>query len=469
MRKYAIWTAYSVMFLLFLFKMFYYREELYDVPDEAVHISYLAYVQENPDRMLPEPDGIRLCGDGTELEDGIYRYTVGSTVCSRKNPPLYYRAMQLVGGVITQETDEGHFVYMDRKRLRTANLYLTAFAMLLMLYLGYTRLGGLTQSVLLHGAAALAMTSAGRLAEYGACVENGNLTNIGTVLLVWGVLKVLEKRKKFAGYFLAAAGIVLTLLSGLSLRGYLPFAALAAIAGLQWLLGFRAYRLWRLLGYKAKARRLQREGAQRRNSAEQPFALVCILTGMLIFGGFGLGLLAGTENSVYNRIYELDQKQQRKKQGYLLVYADTGEKAGDIAEVGYLLQGLTVEQDFEVTEEMLAYSQLAIAMRIGTYDRKNEVPLYVEIFQDSGFGKAYRVDCAQVKNGQYVKLLFSTEGLNAETVHVRLYSEATNGNQAVTVYTTKNCILSPSVRIAGADRERNLVMRVFTPYEAHSE
>ncbi len=466
MKKYALWAVYGVMFLLFLFKMFYYREELYYVPDEDAHISYLAYVQENPDELIPDFQNMKLCKDRIQFEDGLCRYTIGDAACYLQKPPFYYKAMQIVGGVVTQETSEGRFVYMDINRLKTANIYLTAFVMILMLYISYTRLGKFTQSALCHGLAALAMTSVGEFAKYGSCIMNDNLTNVGTVLLVWGVLQYVERKRGFTKHLLAVSGVLLTALSGLSLRGYLPFVALAVIAGAVWLISCQSYRLWHVLGYKAKARRLLKERDQRIIRPELPVVLPCVLAVLMLFGGFGFEAMASAEGGIYNSIYEANQERQMKKQGYLVLYADTGEKASDIEQVGYLMQGLTVEQDFEVTDEMLGYNQLAIALQIGTYDRKNEIPLYVEVFQDSGFGKAYKVDCSRVKDNQYVEIVFPTEGMQVENCHIKIYGDTTNGNQAVTVYTTKNCLLAPTVKVAGADKERNLVVRVFTPYGA---
>lgn len=468
MKKYALWAVYGVMFLLFLFKMFYYREELYYVPDEDAHISYLAYVQENPDKLIPEYDDIKLCRDRTEAGDGICRYTIGNTVCALKNPPLYYRAMQLVGGVVTQETEEGHFVYMNVERLKTANIYLTAFAMMLMLYISYTRLGCLTQSVLCHALAALAMTSVGEYAKYGSCIMNSNLTNLGTVLLVWGILQIVEKRGSLESGLLTAAGLLVTFASGLSLRGYLPFLALAVIAGAVWLTVFQSYRLWHILGYKAKARRLKKESTNRAVKPELPAVLPCILALLMLTGGFTFEVMADAGSSAYDSIYELNQKYQMKKQGCLVLYADTGENAGDIEEAGYLMQGREIEQEFEVTEEMLAYNQLAIGLKIGTYGRKNDTPLYVEINQNSGYGKAYRVDCARIKDGGYVEIAFATDGMQQENACIKIYGDTKNGNQAVTVYTTKNCLLASEMKIAGASRDRNLVMRVYTPKKAEA-
>lgn len=466
MKKYALWAVYSVLFLLFLFQMFYYRENLYNIPDEDTHISYLAYVQENPDKWFPEYQNIRLCRDRMELPDGICRYTVGNTIVSLKKPLFYYKAMQLVGGVVTQELAEGQSVYVDLGRLKTANIYLTAVVMILILYLCYTKLGKLTQSVFCHALAAVAVTIVGGMAKYGACIRNDNLANVGTVLFVWGFFQYVEKKEGWTKHFLVAAGILITLAGGFSVRGYLPLLVLAAVMCAVWLINGHCYRLWHLLGYKAKARRIRRENTKKVWTPEQPAVFLCVLAALMLCGGFGFSVLADAGGGAYNWVYDLNQRYQLKRQGYFLLYADTGERANDIEEAGYLLQGLVVEQDFEVTEEMLAYEQLGIALQTGTYNRKNDIPLYVELYQDSGFGKAYKIDCSRVKDDEYVEVVFSTEELREEACHIKIYSEATNSSQAVTVHTTKNCLLAPGMKVAGSERERNLVMRVYTPYGA---
>lgn len=176
--------------------------------------------------------------------------------------------------------------------------------------------------------------------------------------------------------------------------------------------------------------------------------------------------LAGGQENAFDRLKADSMEYRMKKRGYIREYVDSGFLAYGVEPVGFLLDGLVVEQDFDVTEEMLGYDELAVGIQIATYGRKNEVSLYVEISQEGGFGKAYKIACRDLRDNKDVNIPFATDDLQTGTCHVKLYSDATSGNQAVTVYTTQNCVLAPDMTVAGSGRECNLVMCVFTPYGA---
>lgn len=221
MKKYGIFAVYGLMFLLFLFKMFYYREELHYVPDEEAHISYIAYAEENPDKWIPEFESMRLCEGGLAAEDGTYQYVMHERTCYLGHPPLYYRLMQLVGGVVSVELDGQSYVYADLDRLKTANIYLTAMTMMLILYIGYSRLMKRTQSLVWHGLYAAAATSVPMLALCGSGITNDNLANLGVAVFMLGVLRYYEKKKGYLTYFLVAAGFFLAIMSKLTVGEFI--------------------------------------------------------------------------------------------------------------------------------------------------------------------------------------------------------------------------------------------------------
>lgn len=208
----------------------------------------------------------------------------------------------------------------------------------------------------------------------------------------------------------------------------------------------------------------------KRERKQMELAMPGIFTGalllLLILAGLCLEQLSAGENSVFDALREASLESQLKRQGYMKQYADSGHLAYGVEPVGYLLEGLTVEQDFTVTEEMLDWAELAVGIEVATYGRKNAVNLYVEIYQDQGYGKAYKIDASGLKDNKDVNISFPTEGLEAGVCHVKVYSDAASGNQAVTVYTTQNCVLAERVSVAGSEKEANLVMRVYTPYVA---
>lgn len=229
MKKYALFAVYGLMFLLFLFKMFYYREELYYVPDEEAHISYLAYIEENPRQWIPEFENMGLCEGGLYSEKGIYQYIINDRTCYLGHPPLYYRLMHLIGGIVTVESEEGHYVYVNLDRLKTANIYLTALVMILIFYIGYTRLGRFTQSLILHGVYAAAAVSVPMLALCGSGITNDNLANLGVAVFLLGVLRYYEKKKGYLTYFLVAAGFFLSIMSKLTVGEFIVIMLLVIL------------------------------------------------------------------------------------------------------------------------------------------------------------------------------------------------------------------------------------------------
>ena len=192
---------------------------------------------------------------------------------------------------------------------------------------------------------------------------------------------------------------------------------------------------------------------------------------MLLFfaGAFFEALASGRENQ-YDNLKEASIDYQQRKRGYITEYGDSGYMAYGIEPVGYLLDGRKVNQEFLVTEEMLQYNQLAVGIEVATYGRKNAVNLYVEISQSSegevGYSKLFKVDGTTLKDNKDINIILDTEGMIEGISYVSVYSDATSGNQAVTVYTTQNCVFAPNIMIAGSQKEANLVMRVFTPYGA---
>ena len=213
----------------------------------------------------------------------------------------------------------------------------------------------------------------------------------------------------------------------------------------------------------------KKEKEQRQIEAVTTVLFAGMLFLLMLLAGAGFEHLAGRQDTIFDRLRTASVNSQIKRQGYIKDYADSGYMAYGVEPVGYLLDGFIVEQDFTVTDEMLAYDKLALGIEVATYGRKNQVNLYVELYQDNGFGKAYKIDCSRLKDNKDVDITFETDGLQADVCHVKIYSDAVSGNQAVTMYTTQNCVLAQDMKVAGAQKDANLVMRVFTPHDAGAE
>lgn len=591
MRKCAIFAIYGLVFLFFLFRMFYYRDALGYIPNEEAHLSYLAYMEENPGKLIPEFEKIGLCEERVELEGDICQYRIKDRVCYLENPPLYYKFLHLIGGIVTEEAEEGQLVYVDEKRLKTANLYLSGFVIIVIFYVGCTRLG--TGSILVHGIYAVAATSLPMLAIFGSSITNNNLANLGVSIFVLGALRYYERKRGGLTYILLAAGFFLSAMSSLTAAGFVtvllvgiivydviwnkghgvlfnyrflftvPVYLVVAVylillhvsfgsvqpdmnitASLEawkpkvgflsdgwqgWLLfvlmlaavlfvfltcvkgfikhmsrerkrsSYTAFYASMVIGLvimmvtQLTKGRFTLEGyiggyqagyylciipfmalavaesvcylLKDKNKLRGAMGVAVFLFLLLFASGVGFEALAGAEKSVFDSIKKVSLTYQLKKQGYQAEYMDSGSAPYGMELAGYLLDGFVVEQDFTVTEKMLEHKDLTVAIKISTYGRKNPVSLYVEITQDNGYGKAYKIDCQSLKNNEDVAISFETEGMQSGNCQIRLFSDAASGNQAVTVYTTQNCVLAPDMKVAGTQKKRNLVMAILAQVE----
>lgn len=68
-----IYFIYTVLFTLFLFKMFFYANEIKDYPDQTAQLSYVVYMQEHPSKLVPEFEQIKMVAqkdkpDGADIE-----------------------------------------------------------------------------------------------------------------------------------------------------------------------------------------------------------------------------------------------------------------------------------------------------------------------------------------------------------------------------------------------------------------
>lgn len=229
-----LFFIYGLVFLFFIFKMFYYLEEVWYVPDEEAHVSYIAYLEENPGKIIPRFEDMKLYGGGFGM-DGLYWYYDEGKICYLGHPPLYYKMMQMVGTTVRGETPDGQErIFVDLYRFKLANILLTGISMLLILYVGYTRIGSWTKSGFYHGLYAVAASSVPMLALCGSGITNDNLANLGVVLFLLGVLRYYEEKIGYVTYLLAAAGFFLSIMSKLTI-GELLVVMLAVILAADWM------------------------------------------------------------------------------------------------------------------------------------------------------------------------------------------------------------------------------------------
>lgn len=223
-------TIYIVFFVFFITKMVFYTEYVGGFPDERAHVSYIAYLQ-STDRLIPEfKDMLTLQPTGKKIQTSklnaltgygeVQSFTGASNYLG--HPPLYYQILRLSGGV----TVHGDEVTVDILRLRVMSMAIAAFALMLIFYIGLSRIKGGAAFHLLYAAIC---TTVPMLAYDCAGVNNDTLAMLGVAVFLLGLLRFAEKRRNVPTYLLISMGVAGSLLSKLT-AGLIVLAALLLTA-----------------------------------------------------------------------------------------------------------------------------------------------------------------------------------------------------------------------------------------------
>lgn len=235
--KKLILAIYICAFIFSGFKMFFYLNySQVDQYDELAHISYVAYLEENDDVIIPNFSDIKILMKYTtqEQEDpysnvtrtgvysGNYEGKFTEAINYLGHPPLYYHIMKLTDSV----NIDGDKVTVNLTRMRVCNIFIVLACIFLMFYIGYTRI---SKKPYLHLLFALIINSVHMLLYEGASVNNDNLTLVGVTIFILGALRYSEKKYNFKTYLIVAVGIVLTVLSKLTAGAIIVIAALILV------------------------------------------------------------------------------------------------------------------------------------------------------------------------------------------------------------------------------------------------
>lgn len=217
-RTWFVLAVYAAAMLFFFYKMMFYTERIGNFPDERAHVSYIVYLEANH-KLIPHFADMSLLNqkndvasadtiDSKQNYDGTF--TLTGTFNYLGHPPLYYQIIRLSGGVRVYRDGT---VTVDIMRLRYPSMAIALLAMLLIFYIGFTRIG---DSPVLHLLYAAICTSVPMLAYDCAGINNDTLSFFGMAVLLLGILRFMEKKRNAGTYWLIAAGVFVSALAKLT-------------------------------------------------------------------------------------------------------------------------------------------------------------------------------------------------------------------------------------------------------------
>jgi hypothetical protein len=220
-NKQIIVFIYLVMFIFFITKMIYYAQYVGRFPDETCHISYIAtLIKDNA--IIPDFKNMKILQlvhsfSATTDYTKSGTYIFGQSLNYLGHPPLYYQIMRLSGGI----TVNNNIVTVNMFSLRLFNMVLSSLTLLLIFYLGYTRIG---KSRLMHLLYATIVVSVPMLSYVCAGINNDNLALIGVSLFVFGLIRFSELKHNYFTFILISVGITISFLSKLTTGTIISFS-----------------------------------------------------------------------------------------------------------------------------------------------------------------------------------------------------------------------------------------------------
>lgn len=206
--------------------------------DELAQISYVAYMEEHPDVIVPDfsdvyvlmpynkekqEDVYNNLNSLTLNKDGAYIGKDSGIINYLGHPPFYFHLMKLVHAVNVQ----GDKIIIDVVKLRIFNIALVMSALCFIFYIGYTRIKKNPAVHLSFVSTILAMHT---LFYVGASVNNDNLTLIGVTIFIFGAIRYAEKKYTISTYLIVALGLVLSLWSKMTAGLMCVVAALVLVS-----------------------------------------------------------------------------------------------------------------------------------------------------------------------------------------------------------------------------------------------
>ena len=193
---------YLGMFAYSVGQVIFYMMYVGNTPDEAAHVSYIAYLMQTG-KIIPDFSQMQMLSIS-----GSTAAFVDGTVNQLGHPPLYYLVMTLCKPI--EIIGENSFlIHFTRLRLFSAAFGLLALA--IAFYIGYTRIT--KKQPALHLLYSAIITSV-PMFLYNLCgVNNDTFALLGCVLFFLGILRVCEEKRNYATYFLIAGGLVIAVLS----------------------------------------------------------------------------------------------------------------------------------------------------------------------------------------------------------------------------------------------------------------
>ncbi|MCR4693907.1 MAG: hypothetical protein K5773_01105 [Pseudobutyrivibrio sp.] len=202
-RRIFIAFIYIAMLIYTISQGLYYAKTMPGTsPDESAHISYIYYLNQSHE-IIPTFEDMHLFSSAPmkwSVDNYWYQEDSVNYVC---HPPLYYHLMRLAGGFTP--TEDPAVATIDKFAMRYFSMGIYIIGLILLLYIGYSRLD--KARPWLHLLYATVVTSIPMMAYELCGVTNDALALVTAALCALGLIRFCEEKRGYLTYILIAVGI----------------------------------------------------------------------------------------------------------------------------------------------------------------------------------------------------------------------------------------------------------------------
>lgn len=157
-------------------------------------------------------------------------------------------------------------------------------------------------------------------------------------------------------------------------------------------------------------------------------------------------------------------KLQHLLDGQKKTFADSTDLEEILVSAGEVTKDRTMRQPLEITSEMLGYDSLCVAVKTGTFGRKNEGEFVLE-FKQGDYVEQKKVDVSTLEDNMYIRMKLDGSRLSAKAAEVSCYSDSEEGS-ALALICTDLCVYEDFFYINDDQIEaKNFKMNLYVPFE----
>lgn len=186
------------------------------------------------------------------------------------------------------------------------------------------------------------------------------------------------------------------------------------------------------------------------------------IAAVVVFGFIFAGNLLIAKSGGMAYISKAAMKLQHLMDGQKKTFADSSNVEEELVPAGEVTKNRALRQFLEIRSDMLGYDSLCIAVKIGTFRRKNTGEFVLE-FRQGSYVEQKTIDVSGLEDNTYVRIYLDVSKLSAGEAVLSCSSDSEEGS-GITVICTDQCVYRDFFINEDRIEKKNMKMNLYVPF-----